>query len=354
MICRKCKKEVPDGAFCIECGTKQDIERNSRRRGKGEGSVYKRGKSWYACHTTYRNGKRILNKKGGFTTKKAALEWLAVPDKPTGPTITFKQLYDEWSPTHYPSITRKRELILINAFNSCPMLHDEYWRDIGVKEMQAAVDALDPEKYYPKKNLKALFAAMSEYAVIAGYADKTFAQYIKLPPEPVPEKTPFTEDEVQRLWNDYKAGNEFTGAILIMIYTGMRYGELVNVRPEDIHLDEGYMKGGIKTAAGKAGEILIIDEIKPLVKQLMMDEQLKEFSNVTFAKKFNKALARAGCGKHTPHECRHTTATLLAKKGVQPAIIQAIMRHTKYSQSAEYTHIDRQTKIDALNILKEQ
>ena len=44
----------------------------------------------------------------------------------------------------------------------------------------------------------------------------------------------------------------------------------------------------------------------------------------------------------------------LAKKGVQPAIIQAIMRHTKYSQSAEYTHIDRQTKIDALNILKEQ
>ena len=79
------------------------------------------------------------------STKKAALEWLAVPDKPTGPTITFKQLYDEWSPTHYPSITHKRELILINAFNSCPMLHDEYWRDIGVKEMQAAVKEITPD-----------------------------------------------------------------------------------------------------------------------------------------------------------------------------------------------------------------
>ena len=350
MICRKCKKEVPDGAFCLMCGTKQEIEHASRRRGNGEGYAYKRGKTWTGCHTTYRNGQRFTKTKGGFPTKKAALEWLAAPQKPTASTITFQELYEEWSPTHFPTITKKRTQILEAAYRRCSSLYAEYWKDVGLKEMQTLVDSL-PDQYYNKKNLKSLFAAMGEYAIIAGYSEKTFAQYIKLPPEPTPDKVPFTEDEVRKLWDDYKAGNAFTGAILIMIYTGMRYGELVNVRPEDIHLDEGYMKGGIKTAAGKAGEILIIDEIKPIVKQLMMDEQLKEFSNVTFAKKFNKALERAGCAKHTPHECRHTTATLLAKKGVQPAIIQSIMRHTKYSQSAEYTHIDRQTKIDALNTM---
>lgn len=347
MICRKCKKEVPDGAFCLMCGAKQE-NAPAKKRGNGQGTVYKRGKTWTAVHTTYRNGKRLTSTKGGFQTKKAALEWLATPSKPTASSITFQQLYEEWNPTHFPTVTKKRVQILEAAYRKCEALHDEYWKDISIKEMQSTVEAL-PELYYVRKNVKALLAAMGEYAIIAGYAEKSFAQYIKLPPEPVPNKTPFSAEEVDALWKDYRSGNAFTGAILIMIYTGMRYGELVNIKPEDIHIEDGFMKGGIKTTAGKTGEILLIDEIKPIVKTLMMDEQLKEFSDTTFKKKFNAALKRAGCGKHTPHECRHTTATLLAKKGVQPAIIQSIMRHTKYSQSAEYTHIDRQTKIDALS-----
>ncbi len=32
MICRKCKKEAPDGAFCIFCGTKQG--KSDRKRQK--------------------------------------------------------------------------------------------------------------------------------------------------------------------------------------------------------------------------------------------------------------------------------------------------------------------------------
>lgn len=352
MQCRKCSAELPESAiYCHLCGTKQEPpQRTAKKRGNGQGSAYKRNKGWVAAKTVYRNGERTVTKKAGFPTKKAALAWLVNPEKPTGPTITFKQLYDEWNPTHYTTISKKRKQILEAAYNSCAPLHNEYWRDIGIKEMQALVDGIS-DKYYPRKNAKALLSAMGEYAIRMEYAEKSFAQYIKLPPEPIPEKTPFTDNEIEALWEDYKAGNDFTGAILIMIYTGMRYGELVNIKPEDIHFEESYMMGGIKTATSRAGEILLLEEIKPLVKKLMLDEQLKSFSDTTFKKKFNAALERAGCNPHTPHECRHTTATLLAKRGVQPAIIQSIMRHTKYSQSAEYTHIDRQTKLDALKRL---
>ena len=42
MICRKCKKEAPDGAFCIFCGTKQEKARGGpKKRGNGQGSVFK-------------------------------------------------------------------------------------------------------------------------------------------------------------------------------------------------------------------------------------------------------------------------------------------------------------------------
>lgn len=48
------------------------------------------------------------------------------------------------------------------------------------------------------------------------------------------------------------------------------------------------------------------------------------------------------------HECRHTTATMLAKSGVQPAIITDIMRHTSYTQTMDYTHTGREDMIKGI------
>lgn len=189
---------------------------------------------------------------------------------------------------------------------------------------------------------------MSQFAIVEGYSDVNYAVHIKLPPREKPHKEPFSEEEIQALWKDYEAGNEFTGAILIMIYTGMRYGEISSVKSENIHMDESYLLGGIKSEAGKEGEILLLDEIKPLVQKLMIDSSLGSMSDTSFRKKFDAALKRAGCRQHTIHECRHTCATLLAKRGVQAAVITDIMRHASYSQTLDYTHIDRQTKLNAL------
>ena len=40
--CRKCKKEIlDDSKFCNYCGSKQVLEHSSKKRGNGEGTVYK-------------------------------------------------------------------------------------------------------------------------------------------------------------------------------------------------------------------------------------------------------------------------------------------------------------------------
>ena len=55
------------------------MERKTRARGNGDGSVYKRGSTWAACVTIYEGGKERKTKtKYGFETKRAAL--LALPE----------------------------------------------------------------------------------------------------------------------------------------------------------------------------------------------------------------------------------------------------------------------------------
>ena len=85
MLCRKCRRELPgDAIYCCYCGVKQSIDRKTKAKGNGLGSVYKRADRdcWCAAVTSSMlscDGKLIQRRsvKSGFKTKKAAAEYLA-------------------------------------------------------------------------------------------------------------------------------------------------------------------------------------------------------------------------------------------------------------------------------------
>ena len=81
--CIKCKAALPEGAlFCPMCGKKQtSTDRKSSKRSNGMGTVYKRGDTWQIEITKgykVKDGKtrRVRAYKGGFRTKKEALEYI--------------------------------------------------------------------------------------------------------------------------------------------------------------------------------------------------------------------------------------------------------------------------------------
>lgn len=78
---------------------------------------------------------------------------------------------------------------------------------------------------------------------------KNYAEFVKVPKFEKKEKRIFTAEEIASLWkcSDQKP----VQAVLFMIYTGFRIGEVLALRVEDVHLSEGYIIGGEKTEAGK-------------------------------------------------------------------------------------------------------
>ena len=103
MACVKCGKELhPDFLYCPWCGKKQVTEqkKSSRSRPNGTGSVYKRGKTWQASvvqgYVVGNDGKMktVRTTKGGFRTKKEAMEYL--PTLRNAPTRKVPTLLDLW------------------------------------------------------------------------------------------------------------------------------------------------------------------------------------------------------------------------------------------------------------------
>ena len=323
------------------------MQQKTKQRGNGTGTVYKRGNSYRAQLTRYEGGKRLTKTKSGFRTKREAYEWCALNSsfavEHTSPT--FAQVYNEWSAAHYSTISEKKANSYKHVYESSTALYGKKFNEIGIRHFQAIVNE-QKDSYYARKLYKSVYSMMSDYAVRCGYTAVNYAELIELPKMSKPDKRPYTPEEVEKVIDYYnRTGNLFAGSALIMIFTGMRWGEISTIKPEHIHVDEGYLTGGIKTDAGKQGEILLIPEIRPIVRALMLPEnRIAAYTSEGFRKGYNKMLADAGVDRHTVHECRHTTATMLAHVGVQPAIISAIMRHTSYTQTMEYTHVAREIK----------
>lgn len=361
MNCKKCKMKIPDESiFCLHCGAKQTGDPPARRpksRGNGQGCVYKLPSGKYKVEVvlgyyTDENGKRQKKRRTKvFDKKKDAIA--AIPEMKSSPPKTsykFIELYSVWSESHYKTIGKSKETAYKIAYDKCEEL---YWMDIAdirLIDMQKIVDSKGTS-YYTKRDIKILLNQMWKFAMKNDYCDKNYAEYIKLPPLEKSKKDAFTDDEIKKLWKDYKAGNKFTGYILIMIYTGMRYGEISTILKSNVFLDEQYMVGGIKTEAGKNREIAISNKIKPIVADCLSatKKKLLEMNEDNFRKEFKDTLVRAGVRPLKPHSCRHTYATLLSKANIPPAIIKEAAGHKNYSTTLQYTHIKLDEKLKAVN-----
>ncbi len=340
--------------------------RKPKASNNGSGRTFKRGKYWaYEIRRKYWDGNQtryVSRYEGSFKTKTeadkaryAALEEvekeieagqhgiLVVQGKAK---MTFGDIGKEFLAIHQHSWGKKTRQYMQTNFEKCKDYHDRAWDSITMTEFQDIVNI--GTTYYTAKKLKLLLSGMSKCAVKYYPLMRDYVRECVLPPEPEVEKLVFEREERDSLWKVVDRDSELkdmndddrfaAAALLIMIYSGMRPGELQNIDPKDIDLERNRIsKGGIKTKRGKTGSIFVIEKITPLVQEWMLvTNRFSEVSIETIRKKVNALQDKLGMPHHVLSGSRTTTATTLAEMRTSEDDLTTIMRHTNVAITRKY------------------
>lgn len=350
MECRKCRKEIPEESrFCLYCGAEQVIRTAPKSRGSGQGTAIKRGSTWTAIWTeeTYigEDGKfhQKRKTKGGFKTKTTALAFAASPHQEKPPAPTLRAYWTGYKASDYLDLSRSKQTAYGIAWGRLESLAGRNIDELTIADLQNCVNS-NTSTYYPARDMKAVLSHLYKRAVAEGHARSNLAEYIRLPKLEEKEMEPFTEEDLRNLWTTYGAGDSYIGYILLMIYSGMMPGELFGLKKDMINWETHEIIGcGLKTKKRKVTPIVFPSLIEPVLRDLAEHSRSRVnyvlcMNRDTFYTEFHAALDRAGVADRTPYSCRHTTATALALGNIAPSVIQAVMRHTKFTTTQRYIH----------------
>lgn len=269
-------------------------------------------------------------------------------------TITLRQLFNEWLPTHSKSISNNAVKSYHIAFKHISNIADMPITDIHFHHLQHVINSMHVKglSYSSCKKVRTLLNQLFNYAIINDYSITNYAIHLNLGPNiPMIMRRVFTRQQINKLWS---IDTPYSHMILILLYTGLRVGELLNLRKQDIYMRSSYLI--VRHAKTKAGEGRIIPlhhRIMPLIEQIYRDadEYLFTVSYTTFRKHFQNIMKQLNC-KHTIHDTRHTFASLLDSVA-PPNALRSLLGHKQGDITTRvYTHKTIRELRKAVELLK--
>ena len=370
------------------------------KRGRGEGSVtYDRRRKRYRARVTIGwetneetgRTKQIVKTLGSnYKTKgeatSALAEYLKNPYDLNNKDITFEQLYKKWFDEYID--TDEHESIKYRvkaAYKYCSLIYKKKFREITIIDMKDCIykgtATCVRGKYkgeqrlaspQSKETIKYLFNHIYDYALEARLVERNYAREFTLDKKVFQEKeknykskVPFSKEEIDKLWKSIEFV-PFADMIVYACYSGWRPTELIKLKIKDVDLKNGFVKGGMKTSAGK-NRLL---PIHPLVSSIV-EKYYKEAKSVGSDYLFNDVNNKFGIGlsydqylsrfnkvmnilhfrtEITPHYTRHTFITKAKSREVNmnEYVLKIIVGHD-VGDLTEHVYTHRE-----LNDLKEE
>lgn len=298
--CPECDLQISDKAIaCPHCGYPINPRQNIKqvRRGKGRrklpngfGQITElknsRLRNKFRVMITIgrdSNGRpiqKLLKPNAYFKTYNDAYEALVEYNKnpyDLDRDITVGQLYEQWTECYFPTLKNQSSARTIkSSWSRCKSVERMRVKDLRARHIKGCMD--EGESANMKERIKSMFNIMLDYALEYEIVDMNYARTFSVSDDILTESRTtknehiaFKDDEIEKLWDNISI--PYVDVVLIQMYTGLRPQEIGLIRLEDVHINESYFTGGMKTDAG-------IDRLVPI------HSKIKEFVN----KKYNEAI----------------------------------------------------------------
>ncbi len=358
----------------------------AKKRGNGEGSIYRRKDGrWVGQYTVYtakgpkyryiygktraavaeKLMKAMSDRNGGFFFDAESLtvgeyldRWLSDSVRGTVRVSTFER-HEGIIRTHIkPALGR------IKLKNLTPT----HVRGLHREKLDADLAPATVRKIHSTLH-KALSQAVSDGLIPRNAAD------VKAP-RPAPEEMrPLSEDDARAFLETAEASDDrFDPLYVLAITTGLRRGELLGLRWDDVDLERGKLRvgralvregsqhiaGETKTRRGRRQVNLTPRTVNVLKahRRRQLEERMRlsglyKDHGLIFAtgignpvnpenlvkRSVKPLLKRAGLPEIRFHDLRHTCATLLLGRGVHPKIVQELLGHATIAMTLDtYSH----------------
>ena len=335
---------------------------------------------WYTYLPDEKKG-RILKKK---STKKDIEDVIIEYQKEVMTNPTIEELFVEWN-DHRRDIGK----IAKSSHTRLQQVYDRHFKEFGKRKIKDInknewIDFLEEQIFEHNLSSKAFASLKSitkgtlKWAKRQGLitynpelmlteldlSDTFFSKRIKEDYEEV-----FNEEETQKLLSYLLKNRDIRNdGIILLFVSGMRVGELVGIKAQDINLNlntvkirrtETRFKEGDKTIYSikeypktQAGirEIVIPSSYSWLLKELSekkteftFEENGKRLTTLLIRKRVYSICKKIGVYRKSPHKIRATYDTILLDNGIDKRLIKDQMGHSDISVSEKNYHRNRKT-----------
>lgn len=319
--------QLANGATRYAVNFRQPNGRQSMKRG----FTRKRDAQTFANEIEHKKlvGEYIAPKLGRVTVGEMAPKWLARKEKSTAPSH-YRTLETAWRVHVQP-----------------------HWGDVAV----ADVDLMSVEEWVTDLSDKSATVVKRAYGVLSGIlADAVKSKRLPANPakgiENLPKKVGkrhvyLSADDVARLADE---SGEHRALVLVLAYCGVRWGEAVGLKVRDVEflrrrlsVHENAVQIGVRHEVGptKGREARSVPVPEFVLNELSVQCQGKAPDDLVFATPdgrylprpkssngwFVRAVKAAGVQSVTPHDLRHSCASLAVSAGVNVLALARMLGH---------------------------
>lgn len=307
--------------------------------------------------------KQLTKTLGYYATRKEAMlalaEYNANPYDLANTSMTFEQVWEKWTPKHFEKYPSSEKGLTI-AFKKCTPIHKMKMTDIKTAHLQKIMDSISHQSTQTQVKLKTVFNNTFKYAMENDIIKKDYSDFVtinRVDSKSNKEKF-FTRDQIKLILSH--DDEELVDTVIILLYTGMRIGELLPLKCEDINLEERIIHvRGTKTDNADR-YVPIHKNLVPYLVKRMGNEYLipnskgkpLQYSNYR-AHFFTPFMKKLGLDQ-TVHATRHTFISRMDACGVtaDSVVLKRIVGHSNSSVTEHYSHKTHEDLIEAIDKFK--